>query len=109
MSRRHFKRRKVSSVDCFSSRYANVLNIFLFVFPVSVRWRLHFEFVTTSNDIAGGELDAGHAGNSGRSGSWQAPNDIDIETMVWNLPVTLFPTAPMQALHQPSKYTVTIK
>lgn len=74
------------------------------LFSVSVRWRLHFEFVTTNNDICGGNLDANSV-----DGSWQAPSDIDIETMVWNLPVNLFPTAPMQALHQPSKYTVTIK
>lgn len=69
-----------------------------------MRWRLHFEFVTTSNDIH-----ATHSSGGAADGNWQAPYDIDIETMVWNLPVTLFPTAPMQALHQPSKYTVTIK
>lgn len=74
---------------------------------VTVRWRLHFEFVTTNNDIGSGELDANNANPKGSN--WQAPNDIDIETMVWNLPVTLYPTAPMQALHQPSKYTATIK
>lgn len=83
-----------------------MLSISLF-FSVTVRWRLHFEFVTTSNEISGIEWDASNANSKGNN--WQAPNDIDIETMVWNLPVTLYPTAPMQALHQPSKYTVTIK
>lgn len=70
---------------------------------VDVRWRLHFEFVTTHSDL-------GIESGSGIDGSnWQAPLDIDIETMIWNLPVTLYPTAPMQSLQQPAKYTATIK
>lgn len=40
---------------------------------------------------------------------WQAPLDIEIETMIWNLPVTIYPAAPMQSLQQPAKYTATIK
>lgn len=71
---------------------------------VDVRWRLHFEFVTTHSNL-GIESDSGIDDGS----SWQAPLDIDIETMIWNLPVTLYPTAPMQSLQQPAKYTATIK
>lgn len=40
---------------------------------------------------------------------WQAPADIPIETMVWNLPITLYPTSPMQILQQTSQYSLTIK
>lgn len=73
------------------------------IFSVDVRWRLHFEFVTTHSDL-------GVESNSGiDTDNWQAPLDVDIETMIWNLPVTLYPTAPMQSLQQPAKFTATIK
>lgn len=68
-----------------------------------MRWRLHFEFVTTQSDL-GVESDSAIDENN-----WQAPLDIEIETMIWNLPVTLYPTAPMQSLQQPANYTATIK
>ena len=51
---------------------------------VDVRWRLHFQFVTSTND----ELDVVVNPDSLE---WQAPTDISIETMIWNLPVTLYP------------------
>lgn len=69
---------------------------------VDVRWRLHFEFVTTAKKIE-------DIVNLEEQGNWQAPTDIDIETMVWNQPVTLYPTSPMQSLQQPAKYTAIIK
>lgn len=73
---------------------------------VDVRWRLHFEFVTTHSDLGIEAINS----DSGMDGcNWQAPLDIDIETMIWNLPVTLYPTAPMQSLQQPANYTATIK
>lgn len=74
-----------------------------FIFLVDVRWRLHFEFVTTQHNF-GIESDSAIDENN-----WQAPLDVEIETMIWNLPVTLYPTAPMQSLQQPAKYTATIK
>lgn len=68
---------------------------------VDVRWRLHFEFVTsTSDELKPLHLDAEH---------WQAPTDIPIETMVWNLPVTLYPTSPMQILQPAGNYSLVIK
>lgn len=73
------------------------------LFLVDVHWRLHFEFVTTQGNL-GIESDIGIEENN-----WQAPLDIEIETMIWNLPVTLYPAAPMQSLQQPAKYTATIK
>lgn len=78
-----------------------------FLHTVDVRWRLHFEFVTTNN-----ELENNDDGNRSLDAEcqWQAPLDVEIETMVWNLPVTLYPTAPMQVLQQqPAKYTAVIK
>lgn len=75
-----------------------------FLAIVDVRWRLHFEFVTTQNGlgIENGDGDTIQT-------NWQAPLDIEIETMIWNLPVTIYPTAPMQIYQQPVKYTATIK
>lgn len=77
--------------------------IFFLIGLVDVRWRLHFEFVTTQSDLGIDSYSALSESN------WQAPLDIEIETMIWNLPVTLYPTAPMQSLQQPAKYTATIK
>lgn len=70
-------------------------------FAVDVRWRLHFEFVTSTSD----SLTPLHLDEN----NWQAPVDIPIETMVWNLPVTLYPTSPMQILQQSGKHTLIIK
>ncbi len=51
---------------------------------VTLRWKLHFEFVTTIKPI---EWD-------GESGNWQPPKVVDIETMVWDFPIVIYPTAP---------------
>lgn len=71
---------------------------------VDVRWRLHFEFVTSTSEA----LRPLHQDEA----SWQAPRDIPIETMVWNLPVTLYPTSPMQIrciLQADGNYSMYIK
>ncbi|KAJ6635150.1 RAB6A-GEF complex partner protein 2 [Pseudolycoriella hygida] len=68
---------------------------------VDVRWRLHFEFVTSTSD----SLTPLHLDEN----NWQAPVDIPIETMVWNLPITLYPTSPMQILQQFGKHSLIIK
>lgn len=72
-----------------------------FLFVVDVRWRLHFEFVTSTSD----SLTPLHVDEN----NWQAPVDIPIETMVWNLPVTLYPTSPIQILQQSGKHSLIIK
>lgn len=69
---------------------------------VDVKWRLHFEFVTSTSDDL---LKPLHLDEN----IWQAPIDIPIETMVWNLPVTLYPTSPLQILQQTGKYSLIIK
>lgn len=65
-----------------------------------IRWQLHFQFVTT---IAEDVLRVPEDGN------WKAPTDIDIETMIWNLPITLYPTSPHHIEQQPNKYRLVIK
>lgn len=56
---------------------------------VDVRWRLHFQFVTTtSNELMPPEGPAEE--------NWNGPKSIDIETMVWNLPINIHSTNPTQ-------------
>lgn len=50
---------------------------------IVLKWRLHFEFVTAVKPIIwNGETE------------WQPPRTVDIETMVWDFPVVIYPTAP---------------
>ncbi|XP_059053299.1 RAB6A-GEF complex partner protein 2 [Achroia grisella] len=53
---------------------------------VSLRWRLHFEFVTTNDKLLPNPEDK----------DWNAPLNVPIETMVWNLPVKIYSTLPKQ-------------
>ncbi|KAJ8670274.1 hypothetical protein QAD02_001533 [Eretmocerus hayati] len=50
---------------------------------VSLKWRLHFEFVTTVKPVEFPNVE---------TVSWQAPSTIEVETMVWDLPVHIYPT-----------------
>lgn len=54
---------------------------------VSLKWRLHFEFVTSASKA----LDPPSSDKCG----WQAPAEVPIETMVWSLPIRLFSTTPV--------------
>ncbi|XP_018327641.1 RAB6A-GEF complex partner protein 2 [Agrilus planipennis] len=80
---------------CLGFKYTQlILPIPLHVTPafatplVSLKWRLHFEFVTTMSKTLEGP-DLNQAG-------WQAPTELPIETMVWSLPINLFSTTPAQ-------------
>ncbi|CAG4957443.1 unnamed protein product [Colias eurytheme] len=53
---------------------------------VSLSWRLHFEFVTTHEKLLPSPDDK----------DWNAPLNVPIETMVWNLPVKIYSTLPKQ-------------
>uniref|UniRef100_A0A914V2V0 RGP1 n=1 Tax=Plectus sambesii TaxID=2011161 RepID=A0A914V2V0_9BILA len=55
---------------------------------VHLKWRLHFEFVTSTEPLAI---------NPNKDGLWMAPNELDIETMVWDLPLKVFPCSPLNA------------
>lgn len=54
---------------------------------VTLKWRLHFEFVTTNKAI---NWKADELSN----GEWQPPRALGIETMVWDFPITIYSAAP---------------
>lgn len=60
---------------------------------VCLRWRLHFEFVTSCEPLPGSERPS----NPEDSASWRGPATINVETMVWDLPVKIYPTSPLHA------------
>lgn len=66
-----------------------------------IRWQLHFQFVTTTAENV--------ARRATEEPLWHAPSDIDIETMIWNLPVTLYPTSPHLIQQPASKHKLVIK
>ncbi|RZF33861.1 hypothetical protein LSTR_LSTR009885 [Laodelphax striatellus] len=68
---------------------------------VSLRWRLHFEFVTTdsNSDLFSVEKD---------STSWQGPQSLAIETMIWDLPIQIYPTVLTPDPHSQVKYSIEI-
>ena len=61
-----------------------------YFFTVSLKWRLHFEFITSKKPLP---LPPEAASNS-QSTQWQGPTDLDVETMVWDLPIKVFATNP---------------
>lgn len=54
---------------------------------MSLKWRLHFEFVTSTHK--------GLATPNLTDSDWQAPSEVPIETMVWSLPIRLYSTTPI--------------
>ncbi|XP_004923335.1 RAB6A-GEF complex partner protein 2 [Bombyx mori] len=69
---------------------------------VSLQWRLHFEFVTTNEKLVPNPEDK----------DWNAPLNVPIETMVWNLPVKIYSTLPKEIMHHTvgtDAYTLNIK
>lgn len=75
---------------------------YIFSFTVDVKWRLHFQFVTSTNKNLEVSLNESNL-------EWHAPDDISIETMIWNLPVTIYPTNPMQITQISDEYSMIIK
>jgi len=57
-----------------------------------VSYYLHFEFVTTAEPGAKQEIPKDEGGSE-----WQGPSKLDIETMVWDLPIKLYTTYPNHA------------
>ncbi|CAG0891495.1 unnamed protein product [Darwinula stevensoni] len=76
---------------------------YLFI-VVSLEWQLHFEFVVSRTGVV-----AFHPPEElTQPGSWTAPRHLDIETMVWDLPIRVFPSSPLnvaQGLHMESRVT----
>lgn len=70
-----------------------------------LRWKLHFEFVMTTSPV----MKPGQHVMS--SDDWQPPAVLDVQTMVWDLPICLYPTHPghvSSALKAPSQMTLQI-
>ncbi|XP_063231541.1 RAB6A-GEF complex partner protein 2 isoform X2 [Bacillus rossius redtenbacheri] len=98
---------------CHSLRHSQlILPIPLHITPafstdlVTLKWRLHFEFVTSGSSEALPVPEPDANGNV-----WQGPATLHIETMIWNLPVKICPTVPSQVSHglqAQSKYRVNI-
>ncbi|XP_013775730.1 RAB6A-GEF complex partner protein 2-like [Limulus polyphemus] len=59
---------------------------------VSLKWKLHFEFVTTNTSFP--ELLV--PSDPSDSVTLQGPESLDVQTMVWDLPIKIFPTHPVQ-------------
>jgi RAB6A-GEF complex partner protein 2 len=59
---------------------------------VSLKWKLHFEFVISIEPEADLKIIPDVSGDV--SSNWQGPQNIPIETMVWDLPVTIYPSNP---------------
>ncbi|KAH8295248.1 hypothetical protein KR018_009094 [Drosophila ironensis] len=68
---------------------------------VDVRWRLHFEFVTTTL------MDFGVP--NPEHGELNAPAEMPVETMVWNLPVTVYAANPLQIYAPNQTFNLLIK
>jgi len=58
----------------------------------SVSYILHFEFVTSVSGSVKQPVPEEEGGSE-----WQGPSKLDIETMVWDLPIQLYPTYPNHA------------
>ncbi|XP_012272249.1 RAB6A-GEF complex partner protein 2 [Orussus abietinus] len=91
---------------CLGLKYSQlVLPIPLHVTPdfsndfVKLKWRLHFEFVTTTKPV---EMP------DGSTMSWQGPSTLDVETMVWDLPLRIHPTTIPRNTMQQTKYTTVL-
>lgn len=67
-----------------------------------VKWRLHFEFVTSTKS-SGERLDETKEGTC-----WTGPENIDIETMVWDLPIQIYPPVPSIANDPHAQTRITI-
>jgi hypothetical protein len=55
---------------------------------------LHFEFVTSVEGLPVQAVPEEEGGSE-----WQGPAKLGIETMVWDLPVQLYPTYPNHVAH----------
>ncbi|XP_049531683.1 RAB6A-GEF complex partner protein 2 [Anopheles darlingi] len=76
---------------------------------VEVSWKLHFQFVTTTSPELSNEMMATRPTEADEELEWVAPTDIAIETMIWSLPITIYPTAPLQIPQPCGDYKLHIK
>uniref|UniRef100_A0A182PAC1 RAB6A-GEF complex partner protein 2 n=1 Tax=Anopheles epiroticus TaxID=199890 RepID=A0A182PAC1_9DIPT len=76
---------------------------------IEVSWRLHFQFVTSTNAELSSEMLLDRTAENEEELEWVAPTDIAIETMIWSLPITIYPTAPLQIPQPCGEYKLNIK
>jgi len=67
--------------------------VYIVLCSVSLRWRLHFEFMTSKAPLP--KLAPPGANTPDTGALWQGPANIDVETMVWDLPIKVFATNPV--------------
>ena len=60
---------------------------------VCLKWRLHFEFVTAKSALP----EVKQPNSASDSVTWHGPSDIDVETMIWDMPIKVFATSPIHA------------
>ncbi|KAJ8029508.1 RAB6A-GEF complex partner protein 2 [Holothuria leucospilota] len=60
---------------------------------VCLKWRLHFQFMTSKEPIHDHVIPA----DQSESAVWQGPESLPVDTLVWNLPIKILPTNPLQA------------
>ncbi|XP_053150775.1 RAB6A-GEF complex partner protein 2 isoform X2 [Hemicordylus capensis] len=75
---------------------------------VSLKWRLHFEFVTS-----GGAVEMAVAASEGpaEAVSWTGVEQVEVDTFSWDLPIKVLPTNPLLASYVsqfPSSNALTI-
>lgn len=56
---------------------------------ITLNWRLYFEFVTTKTDELSNEI---YEDDNGRLEL--SPKELNVQTMIWELPITILPTNP---------------
>ncbi|XP_034942506.1 RAB6A-GEF complex partner protein 2 [Chelonus insularis] len=91
---------------CFGLKYSQlILPIPLHVTPdfstnlITLKWRLHFEFVTATKLV---EIPDKTTFN------WQAPSNLDVETMIWDLPLHIYPSTYPPTTALLTKYNILI-
>lgn len=82
--------------------YKIIIILWYKIYLVCVKWRLHFEFVT-STKTSGVRLDETKEGTC-----WTGPEHVDIETMVWDLPIQIYPSVPSIANDPHAQTRITI-
>lgn len=71
-------------------------------FPVTLRWRLHFEFVTAREPAEPPVV----CQNESKETVWAGAENVEVDTFSWDLPIKILPTNPALASYE-SQFTGT--
>lgn len=61
--------------------------------PVELKWKLRIEFALSAEVL---QLDVPSVGHDQQSVLWRPPLRVPVETLLWDIPVGIYPTDPMQ-------------